>query len=214
MTPASNTPSVPVCLTCDDLGFQAGAHTERINPCPTCEGIQRYRTIVADPPWHYDGFANNVGSRQTVALPYPSMSLDELAELPVAELAHQDCRLWLWTTNRYLRPAFDLIDTWGFSYSRTLVWAKPDPPPVSNGHIAWFGVEFLLVAQRGRPAIGGVMPSYFVHPNMRHSQKPEAFLDYIEQVSPGPYVELFARRNRFGWDTWGNESLEHVGMVA
>lgn len=174
----------------------------------------RYRTIVADPPWHYDRFANNVGTKQSVTLPYPSMTVPEIEALPVGQLADEDCRLFLWTTSRYLPAAFPILDAWGFRYSRVLVWHKPDPPPVTRGHIAWFGVELIVVGHRGSPVPQAIMPSVITHPNQRHSEKPEVFMDWFETVSPGPYLELFARRQRLGWDTWGDQALEHVEVGA
>ncbi len=174
----------------------------------------RYRTIVADPPWHYEAFANNVGTGGRVELPYASMTLDEIAAVPVASLAATDCRLFLWATSRYVPAACEIMHMWGFEYSRALVWHKPDPPPVTRNQIAWYGAEFILVGRIGAPKATGIMPSVITHPNMRHSQKPECFLDFFEQVSPGPYLEMFSRRARLGWDTYGDEALHGTELVA
>jgi len=179
----------------------------------------RYRTIVADPPWHYEGFAIRQGHRGSVAvkpLPYPSMSIEEIEALPIADLAARDCRIFLWTTNRYLPAAFDVLRSWGFEYRQALVWHKTDAN--LPAHVAPNSAEFVLVGVRGKPERCGVMPSAVlaigIGGRVGHSTKPEAFLDWFERVSPGPYLELFARRNRLGWDTWGNEALEHVEMDA
>lgn len=178
---------------------------------------KKYQTIVADPPWEYEPFAASAATGQDrrkggVAwakkeLPYTAMSLDEIAALPIPALADRDCRLFCWTTSRYLPETFPLLEGWGFTYKQTLVWHKPD---------AYFGgsvapnAEFLTVATVGKPPCLGRMPSAVVtyaQRQLAHSQKPECWLDLIEQVSPGPYLELFARRARFGWDYWGDESL-------
>lgn len=181
----------------------------------------KYRTIVVDPPWHYDGFATQSrtpgkweGVVQTKPLPYASMSLDEIKALPVVDLAAPDARLFLWTTNRYLPAAFDVIQTWLFRYRQTLVWHKRDGN--MGGSVAPCSAEFLLVATRGQPERLGRMSSSVLTTAApkQHSTKPEAWLDHIEQVSPGPYLELFARRARFGWDYWGDESLGTAEMVA
>lgn len=178
----------------------------------------KYRTIVADPPWPYpEGFATRSrtpgkwqGPVTHYDLPYPSMTLAEIITLPVPDLADKDCRLFLWVTNRYLPGAFPLFKAWGFTYKQTLTWKKLDG---LSGSLAP-NSEFLIVATRGVPARRGRLPNAVLEHSQTktHSKKPEMFLDYIEQVSPGPYLELFARRNRLGWDTWGNEALEHVSM--
>ncbi len=180
--------------------------------------MTRYRTIVADPPWHYD--AKPVGGTQpgtfgeAQEFPYPTMTLGQIAALPVADLAHRDCVLWLWTTNRYLPDAFTLISWWGFTYKQTLVWGKNNPQPV--GSVAPSAAEFLLAARRGRPKTQMAFPSSVIvtpRPSARrHSTKPDCWMDYIEETSPAPRLELFARRQRLGWDTWGNEALEHVDL--
>jgi len=176
----------------------------------------KYRTIVADPPWPYpEGFGVGLGTNkgQRRPLPYPSMAITEIAALPVLELAEDDAHLYLWTTNRYLRQAFGIIEDWGFRHSQTLVWAKV--PRASFGAYG-SNVEFVLFARRGSLAhLRKTQTSWFDWkrvPTGAHSRKPEAFLDIVESVSPGPYLELFARRNRLGWDTWGNEALEMVEL--
>ena len=194
-----------------------------------------YRTIVADPPWEYDeGFATvpdrprpearAAGADRTLAsiivrsLPYSSMSVADVCALPLRELVAPDANLFLWTTNRYLPDAFDVLTDWGFRYRQTVVWAKPPGSrPPFRATVAPNCAEFLLIARRGRGApLGQPWESnvFTIARPAGHSQKPEAFLDYIEAISPGPYLELFARRQRLGWDTWGDEALEHVTLAG
>lgn len=177
----------------------------------------RYRTIVADPPWHYDRMVGRTigGGKgwQARGLPYASMTTTEIAELPVADLAQSNARVFLWTTNRYLPDAFAILQAWDFRYSQTLAWQKTNRSPYP-GAVALLDLEWLLVGQRGAPGRTGYGPSSLITaPISGHSAKPDAFLDLVEQVSPGPYVELFARRARFGWDYWGNESLGTAEMA-
>jgi N6-adenosine-specific RNA methylase IME4 len=184
----------------------------------------RYRTIVADPPWAYDdGFGTSSHNARTgrrwnakrMPLPYPAMSPGAIAALPVAEMAHSDAFLFFWTTNRYLPDAFGIISDWGFRYRQTIVWRKTgDGAGSLPAAVAPIHNEFLLVAKVGKPARGVCFPSSVIDaPRGRfHSTKPDVFLDLVEQVSPGPYLELFARRQRLGWDTWGDEALEHVAL--
>jgi N6-adenosine-specific RNA methylase IME4 len=142
-------------------------------------------------------------------MPYPTMSLAEIAALPVP--AAPDAHLYLWTTQRFLREAFPILDAWGFRMASVLVWSKP-PKGVVGTFVC--STEFCLFARRGTLAhrerhIG----TCFQWSRGTHSAKPEAFLDLVERVSPGPYLEMFARRQRLGWDTWGNEALEHVEIA-
>jgi len=176
----------------------------------------RYRTIVADPPWHYDrfGYLHQDGYHYE-PLPYDSLTVSEICALDVGSLrapAKEGSALFLWVTGKYLRDAFSVIDAWGFTYRQTITWNKPNALPV-GGSVAPQS-EFLLVARAGRHRWHGpVWPSAVVTaPASQHSRKPDVFQDLIEQISPGPYLELFARRQRLGWDTWGNEALEHVTL--
>jgi N6-adenosine-specific RNA methylase IME4 len=143
------------------------------------------------------------------------MSTDEIKALPVHDLANQDAHLYLWTTNRYLPDAFDVLRTWGFAYSKTLVWCKT-PMGLGLGGTWAQSTEYVLFGRRGTLSTLTKFDTNWWNwtrtANGRHSAKPDAFLDMVEQASPGPYVELFARRARFGWDYWGNESLGTAEM--
>lgn len=176
----------------------------------TWEGLTPpYRTIVADPPWDYDeGFVNGPargeGWSNRHRLPYSAMPLEEIAALPVGKLASPDGAFaFLWTTNRYLPDAFDVLAAWGFRYRQCLIWHKGDASPFP-GAVAPNSAEFLLVGRRGGVKRSGTAPSSVIG-SMRgvHSAKPGAAYDLVERVSPGPYVELFARAPRLGWDAWG-----------
>jgi N6-adenosine-specific RNA methylase IME4 len=185
-----------------------------------------YRTIVADPPWEYpEGFALGTGHLErgerggveVRPLPYPSMTFDAICDLRVWELAAADCRLFLWTTNRWLDDAFDVMRAWRFKYRQTLVWHKRTMN--LPAHIAPNSAEFVLVGTRGTPGRLSTLPSAVIATSRggtdpQHSVKPECWLDHFEAVSPAPRLELFSRRARFGWDTWGNEALEHVSLAG
>jgi N6-adenosine-specific RNA methylase IME4 len=176
-----------------------------------------YRTIVADPPWPYpEGYVVSLPSGRDMkvvpgkpasrALKYPTLPLVDIASLPVARLADIDCRLFLWTTNKWLPDAFTVLEAWDFRYRQTLVWSKRKGGPYVHS-VAPNTAEFLLVAVRGKPTRTGKFPATVlsIPAHRNHSRKPEAWQDWIEQVSPGPYLELFARRQRLGWDAWGDE---------
>lgn len=161
------------------------------------------------------------------------MTLDEIKAIPVQEfvdnkrLVEPGAHLYLWATNRYVRHAWDVAEAWGFTGVCLLVWCKESRGWLPGGAYP-SNVEFCLFARCGKlKAHGGASSRWFLWPRTfgpsvregekrqsGHSAKPEAFLDLVESVSPGPYLELFARRQRLGWDTWGNEALEHVAMEA
>ncbi len=173
----------------------------------------KYRTIVADPPWRTHqppllgdgtGFPK-AGPNQS--LPYPSMTVKEIEALPVTSLSDEDSHLYLWTINRYVEDAYRLVRSWGFHPSTLLVWAKT-PMGMGTGGAYALTTEFVLFARRGRGAYEMRHPTSWWHwTRSEHSAKPDAFLDIVEQVSPEPRLEMFARRARFGWDYWGDESL-------
>lgn len=174
----------------------------------------RYRTIVADPPWSY---ARDAGMKGAVTKHYGTMSGDEIAALPLAELAEEDAHLYLWVTTPKLwdtpTPG-ELVNGWGFTYKTLLTWVKGE----RNG-VGWYfrvDTEHCLFSTRGSAPVPPELRESNVlwSPRSGHSRKPEAFLDLVERVSPGPYLELFARRQRLGWDTWGDQALEHVEVEA
>lgn len=184
-----------------------------------------YATIVADPPWelsfgartHSDkgGWANGSHDGAVSDLGYPTMTVDEIAALPVRELAAKRAHLYLWTINAYLEDAYEIARLWGFRPATLLTWCKA-PMGIGFGGTFAQSTEHVLFARRGvLTAAQRVDSTWFQWPrSTTHSRKPEAFLDLVEQVSPGPYLEMFARRNRLGWDTWGNEALEHVEVAS
>lgn len=170
----------------------------------------KYRTIVADPPWDVKagpGWNSNGRSRDLV---YPTMTVDEIAALKVP--AADDAHLYLWTINAYVVQAYMIARAWGFKPSTLLTWCK-QPNGLGLGGAFSLTTEHVLFCRRGKlAAVNRYDSSWFQWPRGVHSAKPEAFLDLVEIVSPGPYLELFARRQRLGWDTWGNESLCHVDL--
>ena len=200
---------------------------------PDGDGGVKYRTIVADPPWpmkdsgprtapqcgNWEKGANTTGKRSLI--PYRRMSLEEIAALPVQQLAEREAHLYLWTVNAHLEQSYTIARGWGFRPSTLLTWSKP-AMGLGMGGTFVNTTEFVLFCRRGsllakrridttcftwsRPYIGRGGPT--------HSAKPEHFIDMVEQVSPGPYVELFARRHRLGWDVWGNESANTATFEA
>lgn len=175
--------------------------------------MTKYHTVVADPPWDLGAVNTGFVTTSVVKLPYPTLTLDQIADLPVAQLAARTSHLYLWTVTAVLRHSFEIVEAWGFRPKNVLVWCKPG---LGAGMRFRQTCEYVLFATRGDsvPIVRHDVGTWHLWPRGAHSQKPEAFLDLVESVSPGPYLEMFARRNRLGWDTWGNEALEHVEVVA
>jgi N6-adenosine-specific RNA methylase IME4 len=243
---------------------------------------QRYRTIVADPPWEIGAFPEWGDGKGMIATPYATMPLQAIKALPVGDMAAPEAHLYLWTTVEFLRAGYDVAEAWGFEPMYPLHWCKP-PRGIGMGGKFSSNVEYVLFCRERHGAVritsyladaakaAGITTSdvnramgtsdmagwwlsrlphrsriptveqweklkallgcddrfdadvrlvndhrhddqrsdtrWFNWPRGAHSQKPEAFLDLVESVSPGPYLEMFARRDRLGWDTWGNESL-------
>ena len=170
--------------------------------------------IVADPPWPVrqppktwkTGTAN-------APLPYPKMEVGDIAKLPVGTFAADSCHLYVWTVNRFVRDTYDVVAEWGFTPAMLLTWAKT-PMGIGPGRQYASTTEFVLFAWRGPQAREPkrIETNWWNWPRGKHSAKPEAFQNIVESVSPGPYLELFARRKRPGWAVWGNEVESDICM--
>ena len=183
----------------------------------------RYRTIVADPPWPDVSRRMGKGGRRarSTEVPYLTMSYEAIANLPVSELAEDAAALFLWSTRRAFREGISVAVAlaWGFEPVGEIIWGLRNLG--MGGGALTADHEPVLVATRGglmlEPAVRGVGVHFWRQPYDRgkiHSAKPDGFLDLVERLSPSPRLEMFARRQRLGWDTWGNEALEHVRIDA
>lgn len=170
----------------------------------------KYGCLYADPAWSFDTYSRK-GRRKTADRHYPCLSVEEIAALPVGELAGPNCALFLWTTGPFLRAAFRVAEAWGFRYSTTgFTWAKRNPSghgwASGTGYWTRANPEYCLLFTSGSPRRQARdVPELVVAPRGRHSEKPEEVARRIEALAPGPYCELFARRTRAGWDALGGE---------
>jgi N6-adenosine-specific RNA methylase IME4 len=163
----------------------------------------KYRTILADPPWQMNQTGNRGASRH-----YPLMSLDRICALPLKRFSAEDAHLWLWVTNADILQQVQVMEAWGFSYRSCLTWIKPR---FGLGFYLRNQTEHLLFGVRGHaPVQFRGQGTWFYAPLQDHSHKPEEAYAIIERLSPGPRLELFARRKRPGWDAWGNEIMPDV----
>lgn len=173
----------------------------------------RFRTVVADPPWPYENSSSGVGA---VDDEYGTMTFEDICGLPVAQWVAPDAHLYLWVTNAKLLD-YDyslLVNAWGFSYKTLLTWHKT--ACLGIGHYFRGETEHVLFCTRGRGTIepGLRERNLFAAPRGRHSVKPDSFFDLVERVSPEPRIEMFSRKARLGWHTWGNEALHGTEAVA
>jgi N6-adenosine-specific RNA methylase IME4 len=172
---------------------------------------EAYRCIVADPPWLEQGGGK---IKRGADRHYPLMRLSDIAKTmwtapewrPAA-----DCHLWLWTTNNFLIDALSLVEQLGFRYVTNMVWVKvrierDGQLQIGLGQYLRGSHELCLFATKGKASLPAVAPpSVIFAERTEHSQKPDEAFEVFEQVSPGPRLEMFARTDRPGWSSWGNE---------
>lgn len=190
-----------------EIAIPAEADASRID---SLESVSGYRCIYADPPWAYSDktCAGGVGAQ------YDTMGIEAICSLPgIQSVPHKDgCHLWLWTTWPMLREGkpHRVLDAWGFRWVGEIVWLKPG---LGVGRWLRPSTEILILGIRGKLRLlrynqhGHFRPRGDIEaPRQRHSQKPKDFYEIIETLSPGPRIELFARRPRAGWHRWGNQA--------
>mgnify|MGYP000859971175 CR=1 FL=1 len=186
-------------------GRKAGVPTGGAGSLPTIPGLPSggFATILVDPPWPFQG-----GEKH-----YRTMSLARIKALPVGRLAARDAHLWLWTTNALLPTAYEVAEAWGFTVRSPLTWVK-----FRLGLGGRFqlrnATEQLLFCTRGKAPLGSrSQPTWFNAPVQEHSRKPAEQFAIIERVSPGPYLELFARRrpeSNQSWAVWGDQVASDI----
>ena len=167
-----------------------------------------FSTIVIDPPWPI----SLAGSRkrrhqQKSTMPYRTLSLDEIASFPLKQLANPGCHVYLWTTNKFLRQSFDVLEAWGVRFHLAMPLVKRSGIVPCNGYV--FGSEFCLLGFFGKPMQPflrcGRLNWLQTNPVPgKHSAKPDEFYQLVEEMSPGPRADLFSRRKRDGWTCWGD----------
>ena len=184
-----------------------------------------FTTIMADPPWPYEKAdlkstpAHRPNSWDSpiagcgAAKRYPLMTVEAIAALQVKQVSAPNAHLYLWTTNSFMVEAHTVARAWGFDPKTIITWVKhkqqqPEVASMKMGY--WFrsATEHVLFCVRGSLRLQNkvCLPTWFGHPRLQHSAKPDWFRrEIIERASPGPYLELFARAEAPGWTVWGNE---------
>jgi N6-adenosine-specific RNA methylase IME4 len=187
---------------------RALAEEIRANPIVTPDG--RYQVIVSDPPWKYDTRAEDTSHRGKNQ--YPDMTTEEICALPVGALAQDDCVLWLWTTNAFMRDAYRCLDAWGFREKTILTW---DKELLGLGDWLRNVTEHCILAVRGRPTVSLTNQTTIIREKRReHSRKPVAFYELVEALCPGSKLEMFSRSPREGWGAWGAETSKFGESAA
>lgn len=184
-----------------------------MNPNPLAGLTGQYGTILIDPPWRFVNRTGKVAPEHRRLRRYPTMSFEEIAALPVGGIALPKSHLYMWCPNALIREGLEIMRAWGFTYKTNIVWLKirKDGGPDGRGvgfyfrnvtELILFGVKGgLRTKDPGRSQVNIIQTR-----KEEHSRKPDEQYDVIEACSPGPFVELFARQQRKGWTSWGDQA--------
>lgn len=197
-------------------------NTFEINSSPFSKQ-RKYGVIYADPPWSFRNWSAKGTGRNAVSH-YDCLDIKKLASLPIGDLANQDCALFLWAVDPLLDQAMDLIRAWGFKFKTVgFYWVKLNAKAKHEadfftglGYWTRANPEQCLLATRGKPMRQAKdVRRLIVESRREHSRKPECVRGRIERLVDGPYLELFGRETKNGWDCWGNQAgLFDDGAIA
>lgn len=188
---------------------------------PAAEELRgRFGTILIDPPWRFQNRTGKMAPEHRRLRRYPTMSIEEILRLPVRELGATRSHLYLWVPNALVQWGLDCMKRWGYEYKTNIVWFKrrKDGGPDGRGVGFYFRnvTEIVLFGTRGKDvrtrAAGRRQVNIISTRKEQHSKKPAELYSVIESCSWGPYLELFARFPRSGWEQWGNE-LNHQSFL-
>jgi len=179
-------------------------------------GSEKFRTVLADPPWRFTNRTGKVAPEHRRLARYGTMSTDEICELPVQSVTQSTSHLYMWVPNALLPDGLRVMAAWGFEYKANIVWHKIRKDGGSDGRGVGFYfrnvTELILFGVRGKnartEAPGRSQVNYLSSRKREHSRKPDEQYDLIESCSKGPYLELFARGTRENWTYWGNQANE------
>lgn len=180
----------------------------------TFAGSERFSTILADPPWQFQNRTGKMAPEHRRLSRYETMTLPEIAALPVAGVCEGTAHLYLWVPNALLPEGLEIMKAWGFQYKSNIIWHKirKDGGPDGRGVGFYFRnvTEVVLFGVRGKNARtlapGRRQVNFLATQKREHSRKPDELYDIVEACSPGPFLELFARGVRPGWKMWGNQA--------
>jgi N6-adenosine-specific RNA methylase IME4 len=172
-----------------------------------------FGTILADPPWRFLNRTGKIAPEHRRLSRYDTLTVSEICDLPVGDLANGQGHLYLWVPNALLADGLRVMEAWGFQYKSNLVWHKVRKDGGSDGRGVGFYfrnvTELVLFGVRGKLRTlppGRTQVNLLASRKREHSRKPDQLYDIVESCSPGPYLELFARYPRSGWHVWGDEA--------
>lgn len=192
-------------------------------------GIQlpdgKYGAILADPPWSFAVWSKDTGNGRSAESHYRTMSMDDIAAMPVTDCAADDCILFMWACWPSFPDALRIIEAWGFTFKTMgFVWVKGEGLPLfpedikdqmGLGYWTRANTEPCILATRGKPKrLDAGVRQVILDKRREHSRKPDCVHERIERLVDGPYLELFARAPRDGWTVWGNETDKFAGEAA
>lgn len=202
---------LPLRKALEAIGIEARKEEARLRdpelvPEPVPPPPGKYRCLIIDPPWPMQKIERDERPDQGIALDYPVMALEQIADdqhVPVRAKADEHCHLYLWVTHKFLPAGMDLLGTWGFNYQCVMTWRKN----VGITPFSWmYDTEHVLFARRGSLPLSRLgLRLSFDAPVNGHSVKPDVFYERVLEASPGPRLDMFARRERDGFTPWGNE---------
>ncbi|NJM29050.1 MAG: S-adenosylmethionine-binding protein [Rhizobiales bacterium] len=178
---------------------------------------RKFHTVLADPPWRFANRTGKMAPEHRRLARYETMTMEDIAALPVAEIVRDPAHLYLWVPNALLPEGLAVMKAWGFAYKSNIVWHKIRKDGGSDGRGVGFYfrnvTELLLFGVRGKHARtlapGRRQVNMMETRKREHSRKPDEQYGLIESCSKGPYLELFARGTRPGWTYWGNQANEN-----
>lgn len=173
---------------------------------------KKYDIIVCDPPWQLKKIKRKIRPKQ-FGFDYPTMTVDQIKNLPINNLTKDHTWLFLWTTQKYLFQSKEILEHWGFNYLCMSVWQKTFGKSAGMPLFGYlWNAEFICIGYKNKPTLyrkgEKLIPLVFQAENIKHSKKPDKFYSMIENLG-NDRIDLFARDQRNGWDVWGNE-VEHL----
>lgn len=180
-------------------------------------GDRKFSTILADPPWQFQNRTGKVAPEHKRLSRYPTLGLEEIKNIPVADATEDRAHLYLWVPNALLKEGIEVLEAWGFTYKTNLIWYKirKDGGPDRRGVGFYFRnvTEIILFGVKGkniRTLQPGRSQENIISSRKReHSRKPDEQYDLIESCSWGPYLEMFSRGIRDNWTCWGNQTEDY-----
>ena len=190
-------------------------------PSPADDFVQQVKNlnfgaVLADPPWQFQNRTGKVAPEHHRLSRYPTLNLEDIMAIPVGSVVAKSSHLYLWVPNALLKEGLRVMEAWGFEYKTNLIWHKvrKDGGPDGRGVGFYFRntTEMILFGTRGKLRTldpGRSQVNIIKSQKREHSRKPDELYQIIEECSPGPYLELFARGSRLNWCMWGNQAEEY-----